>query len=625
VSSRQRAWRRLAATSALIAFVLSFSWRARAGPPDLTVQVDAEIVGQGDQVRLMLQAMSDEGSPNSPSPGNTPGFTVMSSSSGQQSSTSWINGRVTQKQGLSTTWVLRADRQGTFTLGPPSIGIGGLRVAGNTVRVTVVAPGRAPQRANPMDPFGMGLSFDPFRGFFGGAAQIVEPPRIPTDPKLALDAPRGNFAFLHAVVDKTSAVVGEQVTLLVYVYIDANEHEADLNDVHEATADDFVKRSLLEDDNADKTVGRALVGGRLFGVKLIRKWALFPLKTGDLEIGPMSLALSRKRSALADPLRESERIVIHAVEPPLSGRPPGYIVGDTGNFALAATTTPRDIERDSAVGVTVDLSGTGNLPASITPPARAGIEWLAPEIHEKLGATSGDRYGGKRTFAFVVRLHKEGMVDLGDFTLPYYNPETRSYGVARAALGVVNVRPGTAPASVADVAFDPFAALPAARSHLSPGRMEPVHLADTPLFWLGLAATPVAYVVASGTRALFRRAQRARSARARSPERDLQTRMAAATVACRGNDPRAADAAVTRVLHAATVAKVGVNVRDAEGAEVSRRLAGAGVEEDVARQIEELIHNCESARFAPEAAEMAAVRERWEAARTVVGSLKRGP
>jgi hypothetical protein len=101
--------------------------------------------------------------------------------------------------------------------------------------------------------------------------------------------------------------------------------------------------------------------------------------------------------------------------------------------------------------------------------------------------------------------------------------------------------------------------------------------------------------------------------------------MAAATVACRGNDPRAADAAVTRVLHAATVAKVGVNVRDAEGAEVSRRLAGAGVEEDIAQQVEELIHNCESARFAPEAAEMAAVRERWEAARTVVGSLKRGP
>jgi hypothetical protein len=99
--------------------------------------------------------------------------------------------------------------------------------------------------------------------------------------------------------------------------------------------------------------------------------------------------------------------------------------------------------------------------------------------------------------------------------------------------------------------------------------------------------------------------------------------MAAAVLACRGNDPRAADAAVARVLLAATVAKVGVNVRDAEGAEVARRLEGAGVEEDVARRIEGLIRDCESARFAPDAAEMTAVRERWEAARGVVGSLKR--
>jgi hypothetical protein len=337
----------------------------------------------------------------------------------------------------------------------------------------------------------------------------------------------------------------------------------------------------------------------------------------------MSLTLSRRRAALADPLRESERIVIHTTEPPLSGRPPGYVVGDTGNFSLAATTTPRDIERDGAVGVTVELSGTGNLPASIEPPARAGIEWLAPEVHEKLGATSGDKYGGKRTFAFVVRLHKEGTVDLGDLTLPYYNPETRSYGVARAPLGTVNVRPGKAPEPTGNAAFDPFATLPAARSHLSPARVEPAFFSDAPLFWAGLAATPLAYVLASWTQALVERLRRARSARAMSPETDLRARMAAAVVACRGSDPRAADAAVTRVLHAATVAKVGVNVRDAEGGEVSRRLAGAGVEEDVARRIEGLIRDCESARFAPDAAEMTAVRERWEAARGVVESLRR--
>jgi hypothetical protein len=616
-------WRGLAVARAVAVLVFFLPLRAGASAPELSVRVSADVVGQGEDVQLTLQAMSDEGSPDSPSPGNTPGFSVTGSSSGQQISSSWVNGRVTQKQGLTTTWVLRAKEQGTFTIGPPSIAIGGARFSGNPVRISVVAPGHAPQRPNPFDPFGMGLPFDPFRNFWNVPTPNVEPARPPTDPKLALDAPRGAFVFLHATTDKASVVVGEQVTLHVYLYIDATERDADLNDVHEATADDFVKRSLVEDDNSEKNAGNAIVGGRLYVVRLLRKWALFPLKAGDLEIGPMSLTLSRRRSAVTDPLRESERIFVHVTEPPLAGRPPGFIVGDTGNFTLSATTTPREIDRDGAVGVTVELSGTGNLPASVTPPARAGIEWLAPEMHEKVGATSGDRFGGKRVFSYVVRLHKEGVVDLGDLTLPYYNPDTRSYGLARAPLGVVTVRPGATPAPSAEAAFDPFAALPAARSQPSLARPEPRYLSDTPLFWIGLCATPIAYVLASGTKALVQRVQRARAARAASPERDLEARMSAAVAACRGNDPRAADAAVTRVLHAATVAKIGVNVRDAEGAEVSRRLAGAGVEAQVARQIEDLIHECESARFSPDAVEMSAVRERWAAARDVVQALRR--
>jgi BatD DUF11 like domain len=616
-------------------FLLFLALPARASRPELTVQIDTDTVGVGDTIRLSLQAMSDEGTPEGPQPGNTSGFTVLGASSGTQMSTQWINGKVTQKQGLTTTWVLRADRQGTFTVGPPSIVIGGTRYNAKSARIKVAPAGSVQRRPNPMDPFGgmdpfgqggtpFGAPFDPFKGLFDGLRNNAQPVMPDTDPKLTLDASRGDVAFLHAKVDKSSAVVGEQVTLEIYVYIEANERSADLTDVHEATADDFVKRSIVDDDAAEKNEGRALVGGRLYGVKLLRKWALFPLKAGDLSIGPMSLTLARRHVAFADPERKSEALVVHVGEPPLAGRPPGFIVGDTGKFNLTATTTPKDIERDGAVGVTVELSGTGNVPASITPPARAGIEWLTPEVHEKMGPVSGgDKYGGKRTFAFVVRLHKEGVVDLGDLTLPYYNPDARAYGVARAALGVVNVRPGATPTPAPEATFDPFAGLPAARTNLAPPRVAPAHWSDSPIFWLGLFATPLAYGVAAGTGALVRGVKRARSEKAKSPETDLRARMAAAVTACKGTDPRAADAAVARVLRAATVAKVGVNVRDAEGAEVSRRLADAGVEEPLAQRVEELIRDCEAAQFSPDAAEMTAVRERWEAARDLVGSLRR--
>jgi hypothetical protein len=605
---------------ASVPFLLSRA--ASADRPDVTARIDSTIVGAGDDVHLTLEAQSDEGVPTTPSPGSTTGFTVLESSSGPSQSVTIINGHVSQKRGLTTTWTLRATKEGTFTLGPCSVSIGGQRLSTQTVRVVVVAPGHAPARVNPFDPFGMGSGFDPFRGLFGHTPNDFEPQRPPTDPRLSLDAARGEIAFLHAKVDKTSAVVGEQVTLSIYLYVNANEREAQLNDVHEATASDFVKRSIFEDDGTDKNVGRALVGGQLYNSKLLRKWALFPLKSGDLEIGPMSLTLVRRR--LADPVRQSETIAIRVSEPPMVGRPPGYVVGDTGNFALSAETSPRSIERDGAVGITVELSGTGNLPSSILPPARAGIEWLAPEMHEKMGATAGDRYGGKRTFAYVVRLHKEGAVDLGDLALPFYNPDTRSYAIARASLGVVNVRPGATPAPSAEAALDPLAGLPEARKTLAGMRLLPAHLADAPLFWFGLFMTPLAYGVASGATSAVKRVRRARVEKAASPETRLRERMVAAAHACKGNDPRVADAAVARAIVAATIARVGVNIRDAEGAEVSRRLGDAGVDRELAHRVEELIHDCEAARFAPDACEMAAVKERWDAARGVVEALRRG-
>jgi hypothetical protein len=244
-------------------------------------------------------------------------------------------------------------------------------------------------------------------------------------------------------------------------------------------------------------------------------------------------------------------------------------------------------------------------------------------MHEKMGATAGDKYGGKRTFAYVVRIHKEGDVDLGDLTLPFYNPDTHSYAVARASVGVVNVRPGAAPPQTAEAAIDPLAGLPDARKTLAGVRPVPAHLADSSLFWLGLFAAPLAYGVATGATSAVRNLRRARAEKAASPETHLRERMVAAAHACKGDDPRVADAAVARALVAATIARVGVNIRDAEGAEVSRRLGDAGVDLNLAHRVAELIHDCEAARFAPDACEMDAVKERWDAARGVVEALRR--
>jgi hypothetical protein len=606
----------------LFALISLFGRQATA--QEVSAHVDTQVVGVGDELHLTLKAMSQGRAPSDPQPGSTKGFTITSNSIGPTQSISIVNGSVSQRQGITATWTLHADKQGTFTIGPPSASFDGTRVGAQAIRVNVVPAGQAPRPRPGVDPFGNPFStFDPFKGLFDGFPE--EPRDIPTDPKLALDAARGQVAFLHATVDKTSAVVGEQVTLTVYIYVDAGEREPDLTDVHEATANDFVKRSLFEDDQHEHPVGRALAGGRVWNVKLIRKSALFPLKAGELELGPMSLALVRARLA-GDPLRESEGLTVHVTEPPLEGRPPGYVVGDVGNFSLTGQVTPRELDRDGAVGVTIELSGTGNLPAMLTPPARTGLEWLPPEVHEKMGATGADRYGGKRTFAFVLRLHKEGEIDLGDMTLPFYNPDSHRYGVARAALGTIIVHPGAVAAASADPPFDPLAGLPEARSTLGRTRTSRAHLTDNPLFWLGLGAAPLAYAMATGAAAAGRRIRRARAARATSPETEMRRRVAEAERASASGDARTLDSATVRALLSATIARVNVNVRDARGDEIARRLLDAGVAAEVAERVRDLLHECEASQFAPlaEAENADEARKRWEAARGLVLALKRG-
>jgi hypothetical protein len=604
--------------------------------PELTMRVDASTVGVGDELHVMLKATSQDGTPSDPRLGATPGFRVLGGSSSPSTVINIVNGRMTQSSGIDTTWTLHADKVGLFTLGPASVLEGGQRYSGGTVEVRVVPAGQAPPRRQAFDPFGSGSPFgspfpspfDPFRGLFdfpGNQGQQAMP-EIPTDPRFALDAPRGTVAFLHATLDKTQAVVGEQVTLSVFLYFDLSEREPDLSDVHEAGASDFLKRSIFEDDAANRPVGNGLVQGRPWSVRMVRRAALFPLKTGDLTIEPMSLTLGRIRLS-GDPKRLSETLHVRVTEPPLLGRPPGYVMGDVGNFSLSAEATPRDVEREGAIGVTVELSGTGNLPQSLPLPTRAGIEWLTPEVHEKTGATQGDRFGGKRTFSYVVRFHREGDVDLGDLSLPFFDPDAKTYGVARATLGRVHVRPGAAPASD-QVSFDPFADMPAVQTGLAGAKGSRSHVTDRAGFWLGLGGAPLAYFVVSGAWVAARGLRRRRAERKASPETELKERILAAERACAKGDTKSVYAAIVRALESATIARAGVNVRDAQSGEIARRLESQGVGKQTAVQFEELLRACETARFSLDPLDaggepLSLARAQWEEAKQAIVSMKR--
>jgi hypothetical protein len=627
---KRSAW----AACVVVALVAPAVARAQASPPQVQVQLEADTVGVGDVVHLQMSVTSAEDMPSDAQIGATPGFVVRGQHASRQNSIA-VNGlRMERTYTLSVEWELQAQHLGTFALGPLTAVVGGKRYSAQQVTIHVVPSGQAPQRARSQprpDPFGLS-PFDPWRGLFpgvdDGSQDRPQAPAVSVDPKLSLDAPRGSYFFLHATVDKAAVAVGEQVTFTVYEYTDTSaigDVEADGDSVHDAQAADFVKHPLIPDDQESPVAGYASIGGRTWQVKIAHRWALFPLHSGDLPIGPMSFTLVRPR-AVAGQQRATESLVVRVGEPPLSGRPPGFSLGDVGRFSIAAQVQPREIEQGGAVGVHVELSGTGNVPEAITPPAREGVEWLVPEVHTELGPTAQGSYGGKRLFDFVVHVKRAGTVDLGEVSLPYWDPDQRKYSIARAALGTVRVTPNAAAAAEAksDAPSDRLSGLPPARDVFEGRKVAGHHWDDFPLFWFaGVAGGPLAFGLAVAGRSGARRARHAWRGRRASPMAELKERMAAVRAACERSDPRAIDASITRALEAATVAHARVGVRGALGAEVVGRLQRAGVEPRVAVGISDLLGECEKGRFAPDASDAVASRARAARALEVIGHLEK--
>ena len=257
--------------------------------------------------------------------------------------------------------------------------------------------------------------------------QQAEPP---PDPELALDAPLDSKVFLRAVVDQKNPVVGEQVTLTIYVY--ARQTGLELTDSTSRRSPTSIGVTCSRRNNQPEP-RPVSIGGVIWRAQPIFKAALFPLKSGEIDIGPDAGHLRRARQrAQCGPRQPDHQAACHRAA--RTGRPVGYQMGDVGSYSLSATVDPRKTEVGGAIAVTMMLVGVGNVPNAINMPPSSALEWLEPQVREDIEVENG-KIRGSRTFSYVVRPKTAGTVDLGEATLPYWNPDHKVYDIARAYIG----------------------------------------------------------------------------------------------------------------------------------------------------------------------------------------------
>jgi hypothetical protein len=510
------------------------------------------------------------------------------------------NGHISRRAGFDATWQAQATAPGKVEIGPATFQWNGRRVSAGNVRIVVRAAGSRPKlrgggRNNRQDPFG-GLFPFPF------GMDDRPPPEPPVDPQLSLDAPADPSGFLRMVLDKPRAVVGEQVTLSIYLYIQPRAYQP--LDPHEPSAPDFFQRLLSSGEAEAKPVA---VGGQRWNVQLLRRVALFPLHAGDLTVGGMSVTLVgpgfHGAGMRGGVVRTARPVTVQVVEPPLQGRPAGYALGDVGSYTLSANVEPRAVEAGGSISVTAILKGTGNVPSAIRLPERAGVEWLEAESREAIDASGGAIMGG-RSFTYVVKVSTPGKVELGDLTLPYWDPKRNAYDVAVARLGTVNVT-GAAPAPAVSGSSgtgapsrDPFVNVAKARplAAWSPPRAP---WTDAPWFWLIVLGGPLSVLGVEGLVKLGRGLRERLSAARSGTAAQVKDALGEARKASKAGDGKLAASAVERAIVIATQGATGLNIRGLLRDEVRRALVREGLEDDAALEIEEILRECDAWRFVP--------------------------
>jgi hypothetical protein len=589
--------------------------------PRITLRPDAPVVEVGEVITITMTALGDGGEELSdPSLAVPSGFSVRGPTVSSQSSISVVNGKVSMQRGFTAVWTVTATKVGTFSIGP-----GNLRVDGKRVKVdpftatirpagTMSHPKRRPARL-----------FDPFGGLFPSGPSATDPDDddlppsaspigepSPTNTRLEMDAPLQPQAFLRAIVDKTDAVVGEQVTLSIYLY--AQPRFFQVIDPHEANAQDFFQRVLTAGENEGRMVP---VGQQTWRTQLIRRVALFPLRAGDLSTGSMEVTLTgsgfRGGGVRGGMVRASKPITIHVTEPPVDQRPKGYAVGDVGSWTLGATVEPRSVPAGGSIAVTVLLKGTGNPPRTLQVPEDVDVTWLEPEIRENVDVDR-PKVSANKTFTYVVSFARPGRVDLGDIQLPYWDPNKRAYVTARVGLGSVTVTgdakvppagsssAGPATASSSEAPADAFLTLSPSRAELGPYEKPGRPLTDTPWFWALLLGAPALVVVTEGLTRAARKARAAALAARASTTSKWHEALDDAEQALAAGDKKKAAGAVERALHAAVEGASGKNIRGSLRANIVEELVEAGLAEELAQAVHDQLERCEAFRFDPEGA-----------------------
>ncbi len=404
----------------LLIVVLSFAGLSlRADEVDFKVSAPAQVsMGERFRVTYQINAEIDEFTPPSFN-----GFNILSGpSKGQNSSIQIVNGKVTQSISISYTYILAAAKEGELELAAATARVGNKTYQTKSKKIQVSAS-TAP------------------------AQNQQNNTRSETDSQGQLKA---DDVYIKAFVNKKSVTLGEQliVTYRIYTKVPVSNLSID----KQSAFGGFWSVDLLENDGNLKQ-STEVINGEEYIVADLKKAALFPQKTGELEIDAMTLnclvqvQTGKKRTTSNDPFFDSffndpffsnsfrnvekslvsNKLKVVVKDLPASQKPVSF-TGAVGQFSLGSNIDHKEVSANEAITIKYTISGNGNIDLlpDLNAKFPADFEVYDPKISIKTKKEK-DGISGYKTYEYTVIPRSAGDYEIPSVVFSYFDPAKNSY------------------------------------------------------------------------------------------------------------------------------------------------------------------------------------------------------
>lgn len=403
----------------LLVLLMLVPFAMMAQDPSIKVSAKSQ-VATGERFNIAFEVNADGKDFKAPS---FEGFAVVGGPFTSTSSSVQItNGSLSRTVSNTYTYVLMAEKEGDFTIGPASIKVGSAMVKSEPYPIQVVAGNTTPSSGSQ------------------SAQGSNTNPKSSNDPQV-----NGQDLYIKVIPSKRSAYVGEPVVFSYMLYTRIPVSQLSVSKM--PSYGGFWTKECSDSQKQSTEI----VNGVQYSTYEIKKVVLIPQKAGKFTIDPMvvecvaQVVTQRNNQWGNDPFGffndpffsrsytnvqknlQTGSVAFEAKPLPTQGKPASFN-GAVGNYSFSVSADRDELSTNEAFTLTMTVSGSGNvelvnLPQPVFPP---DFEVYDPKINNSVDANAQGMSGTKKAEYLVIPRRA------GDFSIPaiefsYFSPSKGQY------------------------------------------------------------------------------------------------------------------------------------------------------------------------------------------------------